>query len=518
MRKSQLELLREAKRGEAKTLEVPGYLGMYHLLLSGGHPDKPPNPTQIELLMAEEELLAYMGIAGGGKTSALCASIWMLLLFRGGYKAFIARRDYNDLKDTTMLRMEEMLDRLPPGTRIERNKEPPEKWWVKSIDGDISQLTFLGLHDKPKSYEYHGGGVDEADEVEKDIMDEMQLRARLPGHACRIILSFNPTDEDHWIYGACTGLNEKGEKILGEDGKPLGPVYRLIRPQPGENNHNLKPGYYESKKRTLSPDVYQRMVEGQWGSSVKGSPVFGKTFKRDFHAKKMLDFNPNAPLVRFHDFGYRHSVCIWAQPTAFGGLDVLWELHGENKEIHEWAPEVLAETRTRFPDAVAVTDWGDPAANQHKDTGSTIAVLNANGITLHFIPNRPGIINDGIRTIRHLLSRQTGGVPVFRIDKRCTIVIRMLEKGYRYPDEKERKGRRADEPLKDGYFDHFADALRYGIHGLFGHQVASVRGPDDQEMDPSSTNTTTATTWAGGFQLQRSIAYAPSFDPQKMRR
>lgn len=514
MRKSTLEQLREAKRGEAKTLEVDGPLGMYHLLLSGGNPDKPPNPTQIELLMAEDELLAYMGIAGGGKTSALCAVIWMLLLFRGGYKAFIARRDYNDLKDTTMLRMEEMLDRLPPGTRIDRNKEPPEKWWIRSIGGDISQLTFLGLHDKPKSYEYHGGGVDEADEVDKEVMEEMQLRARLPGHACRIILAFNPTDEDHWIYGACTGLNEKGEPILGEDGKPLGPVYRLIRPQVGENNHNLKPGYYEGKKRTLSPDVYQRMVEGQWGSSIKGTPVYGRVFKKEFHAKSLLDFNPFAPLVRFHDFGYRHSVCIWGQPTPFGGLDILWELHGENKEIHEWAPQVLAETRTRFPNASKVTDWGDPAANQHKDTGSTIGVLNANGITLHFLPGAK--IDPGVRTLRHLLSRQSGGVPAMRIDKRCTITIRMLEKGYRYPDEKERKGRRADEPLKDGYFDHFADALRYGVYGLFGHQIASARGPDDEEVGVNAPGTQAV--WSGTPTLQRSIAYVPSADPQKMRR
>lgn len=521
MRKSTLELLREEKQREHKTVEVAGPMGMYHLLLSGGDPAKPPNPTQIDLLMAEEEMLAYMGIAGGGKTSALCAVIWMLLLFRGGYKAFIARKDYNDLADSTMLRMEEMLYRLPEGTLVDRSRKPPEKWWIRAINGEISTVTFLGLNEKPKSKEYHGGGIDEADEVEKEIADEMQLRARLPGHNCRIILAFNPTDEDHWIYEACTGLNSKGEKVVGVDGQPIGPIYRLIMPKPGENNHNVKPGYYESKRRTLSPDLYQRMIEGKWGSSIRGTPVFGANFKRSWHANDLLDFNPYMPLMFFHDFGYRHPVCLWAQPTPLGGLNILWELSIENTEIHDWVPLIQAETRTRFPDANPDTHihWGDPAARQHKDTGSTLAVLNQLGIILRFRIGGKTLFDDGIRAIRMLLSRSFKGVPALRIDKRCTILIRALEKGYRYPEEKEKGSTRKGVPLKDGYFDNFIDPLRYGIFGHYGPLGAAgnqweafndMDASEDPVILPPSTMTNT---WG----RVHSVAYTNAGDPQKNR-
>ncbi len=231
-------------------------------------------------------------------------------------------------------------------------------------------------------------------------------------------------------------------------------------------------------------------------------------FNRDFHAKGMLTANPHTPLVRFHDFGYRHPFCIWAQATPFGGLDILHELKGENEEIHEWAPRVLAETRTRFPDITKVTDWGDPAATQHKDTGSTLSVLNRNGIALHFIPGVK--IEPGIRAVRILMSRQSGGVPAFRLDSRCTFLIRMLEKGYRYPDESERRsGRRMDEPLKDGIYDHAADALRYGIYGLFGNRIALVRGPDEHEDE--------ATTATSMYGLPTSMSYSAAADPIKNR-
>jgi hypothetical protein len=504
MRKSQRELLADAQRGEKKIVEVDGYDGLHELLLNGSG-----NPSQKQLLYSKHEENALVGMVGTSKTSALCSQAWMEALLEPGKIIAIARRDYNKLMITTAKRMEEMLGRLPPGTLVDRDKSAPMRWWVNPIGGGaISQFIFLGLHERPAGLECHSVKVDEADEVDRDVLAETRTRARLRGFKRRVDLAFNPTDEDHYLYTDCTGLNEKGEKIAD-------PIYNAIYAVPGENDRNLYDGYYENMRKTLPPDLIRRLVEGKWGGAIKGTPVYGRVFQRDFHAKGMLAFNKYGPLVRFHDFGYRNPFCIWAQPTAFGGLDVLWELKGENEEIHDWAPRVLAETRTRFPDATTVTDWGDPAANQHKDTGSTIGVLNKHGITLYFIPGAK--IEPGLRTVRLLLSRQSGGVPAFRIDSRCTFLIRMLEKGYRYPDEKERKGRKMDEPLKDGVYDHAADALRYGIYGLFGHQMATARGPEDEEVGLAAPGV--QSTWSGsGPVLQGSIAYAPSFDPQKMRR
>jgi len=510
MRKSQRELLVEAQKAKSTTIEVDGYDGLFELLLNGT-----ANPSQHNLLYSKHEENALVGMVGTSKTSGLCALKWFEALTEPGKIVAICRRDYNKLMITTAKRMEEMLHRLPPGTLVDRDKSAPMRWWVNPIGGGaVSQFIFLGLHERPAGLECHSIAVDEADEVDRDILAETRTRARLKGFKRRVDLAFNPTDEDHYLYTDCTGLNEKGEQVLGPDGKSAR-IYNPIYAVPGENDRNLYDGYYENMRKTLPPDLIRRLVEGKWGGAIKGTPVYGRVFQRDFHAKGMLTANPNAPIVRFHDFGYRHPFCIWAQVTPFGGLDVLWELKGENEEIHEWAPRVLAETRTRFPDAIKVTDWGDPAATQHKDTGSTLAVLNANGIALHFIPGVK--IDTGIRTVRVLMSRQSGGTPAFRIDNRCTFLIRMLEKGYRYPDEKERKGRRFDEPLKDGIYDHAADALRYGIYGLFGNRLALVGAPDDD--DPSTGDGTHASvTVAGMYGLPRSMAYSASADPIKRGR
>lgn len=525
-------------------LEVDGVEGMMHLLCSGQDPRRPPNPTQKDLIYSDAEMLAYIGMLGNGKTTAICMLGWLLVLFEPGYRLMVGRKDYNDLKDTTAKRMEEMLHRLPAGTLIDRSKESPMKWWIQpvtykgglpsnlsdlktddrelayhqaTLDGLISEITFMGLHDRPSSYEFHGAIVDEADELEKEVFDEVDSRCRLPGRTNKIAIAFNPTDEDHWIFEDCTGTNAKGEPVLDVFGKPRGPRFKLLQPLRGENEHNLKAGYYEGRLKHMTPDMAERLILGKWGSSIKGTPVYGRHFRRDFHAKELLDYEPHQPVLRFHDFGFRYPVCIWAQTTAFGGLNILWEMRGENVEIHDWVPMIQAETRTRFPDAEAFIDWGDPAAKQRKDTGSTLHALANEGIKLKFIPNKPGIIDIGVRAGRLLLSRTIYGKPACKIDKRCTMLIRTLEKGYRYPGEGDRRSvERMDQPLKDGTFDHWADAWRYGIMGVFGQTGGQSYDAADP-VDGAGVAVPASATLAGMYGLPKSMSYSASADPIKNR-
>lgn len=464
MRKTRLEQIRDAKVQSSKPVEVGGIDGLHELLLGGK-----PNPSQSELVRAEETKIALLGMVGSAKTSNISAFAWLLALLEG-QRILIARRDFNDLKDNNIKRMEEMLARLPKGTLIGRDKSAPVKWFIQPVAGveGIAEFTFMGLRERPAGYEFDSAFVDEADEVDESILNEVPARCRLKGKTRRIVYTFNPTDEDHHLYGKCTGLDAKGNKLLLPDGTPKGAEFRVIIPQPGENAHNLVEGYYEDHLKNMPPDLADRLVRGLWGSSIRGKPVYGSVFKRGWHVpENPIAYNPTQPLLRFHDFGFNNPFTFWAQPTEYGGLDVLWELAGkpEGEEIHQRIPRIESETRTRFPDAHSFIDWGDPAARQHKDTGSTLAVLLKNGILLHY--NQSVGIDAGLRAVRMLLSRTAGaGRPAFRIDKRCSIGIRMLEKGYRYPEESEHGDK--NKPKKDGVYDHPADALRYGIVGVFG--------------------------------------------------
>lgn len=431
-------------------------------LILGG----PPNPTQTEFINDYCELVegkedsgweaAYMGPVGCAKTSTMLAKAWLQLLWEPGCQILISRQNFNDLKDTTYKRMEEMLARLPPNTLIERSKSPPIKWTIQPIGdtGEFSSVTFMGLTDSLGSYEFHSAYIDEADEVDFHRFNEVRGRCRLKGHSRIVACAFNPPSEDHWLYTECTGLDIRGRKVRD-------PGLKLFVPQPRENEHNVRAGYYDDLRRRFPPDMVRRLVEGQWGSTFMGQAVYGSEFKRDWHVRE-TKFDDFLPLFRFWDFGYRYPVCLWAQATDDGGLNILREDMGQDIELRPFANKCKAITAREFPGARNVIDYGDPAAVQKKDTGSTLGHLHQEGITLRYIKS---FIDDGLRAVRHLLSRTVRGAPAFTIDRRCHISIRALEGGYHYPNDGE--GDPA-KPVKDGYYDHPMDALRYGVVNVFG--------------------------------------------------
>lgn len=500
MRKSRLEVMKEARSAanEPKVLDETAFLD----LVLGG----PALPTQrnfiedyVQVEPGQEEAgweAAYMGPYGCAKTSTILAKAWLQALYEPGSQILIARQNFNDLKDTTYKRMEEMLARLPPNTLIEREKSPPIKWVIQPIgdSGEYSTFTFMGLSDTLGSYEFHSAFVDECDEVDSARFNEVRGRCRLKGKSRIVCCAFNPPSEDHWLYRECTGLDNRGRPVLGLDGKPVGAGLKLFLPKPLENATNVRAGYYDDLRRRYPPDMVRRLVEGQWGSTFTGQAVYGSEFKRQWHTFDGVPFVPYLPLLRFWDFGYRIPACIWAQPTDEGGLNVIREEMGQDVEIRPFAARCKAITATEFSGASTVIDFGDPAASQRKDTGSTLAVLVQEGIQLRFI--RAGI-DPGIRAVRLLLSRATKGEPAFKIARRCTITIRGLEGGYHYPEDGVGD---PSKPVKDGYYDHFMDALRYGITNIFG--VVST----------GSTNPALGAARLGGA-LPESVEYDPNYDP-----
>lgn len=497
MRKSVIEQRREeASKGmEPRTLTEEAFLD----LVLGGQ----ALPTQSDFIwdyIPENEFGArrwegaYMGPYGCAKTSTLLAKAWMQALFEPGSHILIARANFNDLKDTTYKRMEEMLARLPPNTLLEREKSAPIKWRIQPIgDGaEYSSFTFMGLTDGLGSYEFHSGFVDEADEVDHNRFMEIRGRCRLKGKSSTVACAFNPPSEDHWLYGECTGLDPRGRPLVGQDGRPIGPKLKLFTPRPMENARNVMPGYYESLRRMYPPDMVRRLVEGKWGSTFVGQGVYTAEFKREWHTFDNLLAVSYLPILRFWDFGYRVPVCIWAQATEDGGLNVLREEMGQDIEIRPFAARCKAITSTEFPQCSNVLDFGDPAAGQKKDTGSTLAVLANEGIQLRFLKAN---IDPGIRSVRLLLSRANKGSPAFKIHRRVSITIRGLEGGYHYPDKGEGD---PSKPVKDGYYDHFMDALRYGVTNIFG----VVGG-----------NGASAASRLGAADVVESVEYKPDQDP-----
>jgi hypothetical protein len=344
------------------------------------------------------------------------------------------------------------------------------RWWIQAFDGTVNELMFIGLKNYPGSYEWHHGGVDEADEVDERTIQGLRTRLRAPSPEGTlpnygIDLAFNPPDELHWLFGACTGRTS--------DGRLTDRWLELFEPVKGENDVNLPPNYFIDNFRGMPEDMLTRLRDGNWGVSFEGDPVYPQ-YSSSIHRGE-TEVNPYRPILRFWDFGYRRPACIWAQLDEDYRLIVLDEELGKDEEALHFIQRVKAHSNIRFPQAPGYLDFGDPAAAQKKDTGSTLSILDSQGINLIYIQSS---IEEGIRRTRFLLEQLINGKPAFMVDRRrCPMLHRTLAGGYRL--------HKNSRPLKDGFYDHLADALRYGIINLFNEAGRPLDLPEASNYLPT---------------------------------
>jgi hypothetical protein len=286
-----------------------------------------------------------------------------------------------------------------------------------------------------------------------------------------LMLAFNPPAKNHWLYTACTGRDFQERRVRA-------PWLKLYRPLPNENQKHLPKNYYENIRRGASPETIQRLVDGEWGSTFEGEPVY-REFLPSFHVKEGLEYSPFEPLLRFWDFGFTHPACLWAQMTWDGRLLILREELGEGEEATDFARKCKAITASEFPGMKKVTDYGDPAVKQRKDTGSTLAEFAKEGIIIHYVTTE---FDPQVRLVKRMLGQAIRGAALLQVDRRCGTLIDGLKGGYRMD-------KRGEAPFKDGFYDHLLDALRYGIANVLGNSRY------------------------GGGELPTSVAYDRRHDP-----
>lgn len=144
---------------------------------------------------------------------------------------------------------------------------------------------------------------------------------------------------------------------------------------------------------------------------------------------------------------------------------MLREYLGHNQEARPFAQRIKQLTKEWFPHAQEIVDYGDPAVVQKKDTGSTLGDLASEGITMMY---QTSTIDRGLRVCRAKLTQLIDGEPAAQFSRNgVPILISALRGGYRLDD----KGLK---PVKDGYYDHEADAWRYGGINLFDSSGSTI--------------------------------------------
>lgn len=202
-------------------------------------------------------------------------------------------------------------------------------------------------------------------------------------------------------------------------------------------------------------ELWQQEMELDFISSAgkRVYPEFG--IERNVAPLKKEPYNE---IWRGWDFGYGHPAVVWTQRTHDGHFHILASMMAIDKTIQVFAKEVIDVGEKLFPGS-KYKDAGDPACRQHNDkseqtTADILRVLY--GIRMQ---SRPTRVKDGIGLIRTMLTPRPDGFVCLKVHKDCELIIDGFLDDYVRDD--------SDAPVKDNYYDHSMDALRYVATILF---------------------------------------------------
>lgn len=229
-------------------------------------------------------------------------------------------------------------------------------------------------------------------------------------------------------------------------------------------------GYYDRLMSGATEDYVRVMIDGRYGRSLAGRPVYENTFNHEFHVAK-------DPLLYIKDRGYpihigmdfgRTPAAIFGQRDATGRILVYSELYKENMGLEKFLQDhVGPHIHQKYPNMI-VKVVGDPAgwAKSQLNELTCADILKQN--RMHAVKAPTNDPEMRIEAVERVLVRQMDGKPYFLIDPSCKTTIRGFNGGYKY--KRKTDGSYEPKPLKDQY-SHLADATQYlvcGIDGLGG--------------------------------------------------
>lgn len=140
-----------------------------------------PPLAQLEFIEAPEQEVCWVGGVGAGKTVGLCAKFIMTMLRYPGSRLMLARRTYDELLKSTKDTFFRVATPLKEAGLIER----PRHWDYKEQTNYVrlttgAELHFSNLDDETKfrNLEFTGIGVDQAEEIEGDLLLFLKTRTR----------------------------------------------------------------------------------------------------------------------------------------------------------------------------------------------------------------------------------------------------------------------------------------------------------------------------------------------------
>ena len=196
----------------------------------------------------------YKGSAGSGKSY----SITQKLIIRAcseRIRILVTRRTGATLRNTCFSLFKEILSKwkIAPYLNIRESD-----FNIRFPNG--SEIIFLGLDEETKLLSLNNIGtiwIEEAFEVPKSIVEQLNLRLRGKNENQQIIMSFNPISKNHWLYDFCEINPPSSFKY----------IHSTYKDNPFLNDEYIKE---LEELYTRNPAKARIFCDGQWGVDSEG--------------------------------------------------------------------------------------------------------------------------------------------------------------------------------------------------------------------------------------------------------
>lgn len=362
----------------------------------------------------------YMGSAGSAKSYFITQKI-IIRCCREKLKVLVCRRTGTTIRNTCFSLFKDILNKwkLTPYVKIRETD-----FNIRFPNG--SEIIFTGLDEETKLLSLNNIGVifiEEAYEVPKAIVEQLNLRLRGNTANQQIIMAFNPISKNHWLYDFC------------EDNPPTSFIFThsTYKDNPflnAEYIHELEELY------TRNPQKARVFCDGEWGVDSDGLV---------FQNWKVAEFNhaqiPGQLLVGL-DFGFVNDIsAITASILDEESKRIyIFKEYGQTGKTNADLVNII--TALGFSKSVIIADAAEP---------KSIEEIKRAGISrIRACKKGPDSIIHGIQQLQNY---------EIIIHPSCTGVITEFE-NYTWQKDKVTNAF-INKPIDT--FNHFIDALRYSL-------------------------------------------------------
>lgn len=374
----------------------------------------------------------YMGSAGSAKSYFIEQKL-IARACREKIKILICRRYGSTIRHTCFSLCKEIIAKwqLTPYVKIRETD-----FNIKFING--SEIIFMGLDEETKLLSLNGVGaifIEEAFEVPKPIVEQLNLRLRGETANKQIIMAFNPISKSHWLYKFC-------EEELPTNAIYIHSTYK--------DNPFLDADYKAELEEMAirNPAKYRVFGLGQWGVDSEGL-VYKNWRQVEFDVMELAaqGMEHRAGM----DVGYIDKSAI---------IDTLYDR--ANKTIYVFN-EFYKSGCQLSELASAIGDMGLKKTKLYVDSAETrsIAYFKQEGIRAEACPKGAGSVKAGTMFLQdHLII----------VHPKCKNIINELE-NFSYIKSKQ-TGEWTEDTTHE--FSHALDGLRYAYSDIYTNRQAKT--------------------------------------------